>query len=457
MEHPVINEEKAMENNIHEGAGKQLSNNNADVSSAGVNETAATKKKQNKKVIILSVVTAVVLAVVVTLIAVFSLNESEKSAVENVSFLIYEIEDEITIKSGEEIEEAKNAYEALSFKCRIRVKNYDKLESAMKTYNEMLIERTESSIDSIGQVTLSSYKRIEDAREYYDMLSEELKAEIKNADMLINAEKEYETLLIKNVENNISSIGEVTVSSSVKTKIDMTKKEYDKLSDEQKKRVSNYSVLQDAINEYNKLCVSECISLIDSIGTVTTASESVINNARTLYDSLDNEERKNVTNYAVLEEAEKTLKQQKMSFKIGDKLTNASWEVTLTKAKIAHSVYPNDTSGYYYYYTASESSDMIILQFKVTNKSDYTLLMEDFVGDSFEVEFLGKNVTKSADLYYDDNDGWLRNVYSSTGIGAYDTFYINVCLIVPDTVASSDQPVTVTGTFCGQQKCIKVK
>lgn len=425
-------------------------------------ETIATKnekglKNKKKKIILFSVICAVVVAVIVLLISIFSLDETEKKAIENVAFLIYAIDDEITLDSGDKIEEAKNAYEELSEKCRFRVTNYDDLELAIAEYNALMIEQTELAIDLIGTVSLRSGRLIKSARNFYDKLGDDEKASVHNADILLNAEKEYNSMLIENVENKISLIGEVEATHGSKTLIDLAKKEYESLPDDLKKSVSTYSVLEKAINKYNALCVDECIKLIDSVGTKVIENESTIIKARNLYDSLDSSEQTKVTNYETLENVEKILKEHKMSFKVGDRISNADWEITLTKAKISHSVYPNDTSGYYYYYSASESSDMIVLQFKVKNKSDYTLLMSDFVGEMFSVQFLGKTVSKSADLYYDDNGGWLHPVYSSTGIGAYDTFYINVCLIVPDDVAGSEQAVSVTGTFCEQEKIIKIK
>ncbi len=416
------------------------------------------KKKLAKNLVISVAVGAVALIAVIVLICAFSLDSTERAAVDNVSYMIYELGDDISLDSGSAIAKAEEAYAALPKKCQIRVDGYDKLQQARAAYDEKCVENTEKCIDTIGTVTMSDSVgvRIANARKSYDGLSDEQKAKVKNSDVLLDAEQKYAELKVADVEQKIKDIGEVSPEKDCKGKIDAAKTAYDALSNDMQKSVGNAADLESAVQNYRELTIAECIKRIDALGTVTASSEKEINEIKALYETLDEPYRGGVTNYAKLTQAEETLKKQKMSFKLGDTIKTSAWDLTLTKAKIAHSVYPNDTSGYYYYYTAGDGSDFIVLQFKVRNTGSYTMGMDDFVDSIFELEFLGKTVNKTATLYYDD-DGWLHPVYSSDGIGSYDTWYINVCFSIPEETKNSDQPVTVTGKFAGQEKMIKLK
>ena len=111
---------------------------------------------------------------------------------------------------------------------------------------------------------------------------------------------------VKTAEKTIKEIGTVTLDS--KTAIEEAKQLIDQLSEEDLKKVENINVLDDAQTTYESLCVEE---LINKIQTVSLNSETAINNARKLYDSANDTVKSKVSNYSVLENAEKTLKELK--------------------------------------------------------------------------------------------------------------------------------------------------
>ena len=171
----------------------------------------------------------------------------------------------------------------------------------------------DAKIDAIGEVTLDSKDKIDEARKAYDELSEYRKTLVTKYDVLTAAEKSYadqETAAA--VEKQIAEIGTVTLDS--KDVIEAVREAYNALSDDQKAFVTNYDVLTAAERTYHKLAVkaeadrdaAEAVDAkIDAIGEVTLDSKDVIEEAREAYDALSADQKKLVTKYDVLTVAEK--------------------------------------------------------------------------------------------------------------------------------------------------------
>ncbi len=113
----------------------------------------------------------------------------------------------------------------------------------------------------------------------------------------------------------INQIG--TVSKDSKAAIDAARAAYDKLTAEEKKLVTNFDTLTAAEKTYGdikaqqeKAEVDAVIDLINKIGTVTGSqtSKAAIDAARAAYDKLTEAQKKQVTNFGALTEAEKTYK-----------------------------------------------------------------------------------------------------------------------------------------------------
>ena len=97
----------------------------------------------------------------------------------------------------------------------------------------------------------------------------------------------YDIATAKSVEKIIAAIGKITLYSNLK--IEAARKAYDKLTAVQKKCVTNYETLVNAEKKYEKIvdeAVKEVEDLIYCIGEVTLDSFEDITKARLAYNQL---------------------------------------------------------------------------------------------------------------------------------------------------------------------------
>ncbi|MCU6763285.1 bacterial Ig-like domain-containing protein, partial [Brotonthovivens ammoniilytica] len=206
---------------------------------------------------------------------------------------------EVLASSGSKISAARNSYDSLTSVQKDLVKNYSILEAAEKAYGKFAVQETEKLIDAIGKVTLKSRYAIQDARESFDALTEEQQKEVKNINTLISAEREYDLLAAKETVQLIDAIGN-QISLESEAAIEAARNSYDALTDKQKEEVSNVDLLLAAEITYGELAVAHTIELIDVIGTVTADSKEAIDAARESYNKLSPENREKVTNSTTL-------------------------------------------------------------------------------------------------------------------------------------------------------------
>ena len=229
--------------------------------------------------------------------------------------------DDITLNSEKAIEEAKKAYNLLTDEQKEQIKNADAIKTAEEKLSKLQVENAESKISAIGDVTLDSKDAIKDARDTYDALTDDQKKQVTNYNVLETAEAKLSDLQVENVKTKIDGIGEVTLSSSSTIKAARTA--YDALTDDQKKQVTNYDVLQKAESELSDLQKADAVvTKIKNIGKVTLKSESKIKQARTAYNKLTDKQKTLVTNYDVLEIAEKDLADLKAADQVSKNITN---------------------------------------------------------------------------------------------------------------------------------------
>lgn len=114
----------------------------------------------------------------------------------------------------------------------------------------------------------------------------------------------------------IEAIGEVNADSS--PLIMAAKNAYDTLDSDSKTKVSNYSILTAAMEQYtNMVSAADSVdTLISDIGTVTASSGKAITAARAAYEALTAEEQKLVTKLDVLTAAEQKYAEFSVSYKI---------------------------------------------------------------------------------------------------------------------------------------------
>ena len=169
---------------------------------------------------------------------------------------------EVTLESGDAIEAAREAYDALTDTQKELVKNYEKLTAAEEAYAAMVdaaaAKAAEDLIDAIGEVTLESGDAIKAARAAYDALTDTQKELVKNYEELTAAEEAYTALVdaaaAKAVDDLIDAIGEVTADSG--DAIKAARAAYDALTDTQKELVKNYEKLLAAEELYEELTAS---------------------------------------------------------------------------------------------------------------------------------------------------------------------------------------------------------
>ena len=232
---------------------------------------------------------------------------------------------EYTEESKEAIDEAREAYDALTDDQKALVTNYDTLTDAETAYKNMddsaKANATVTLIDAIGTVeyTEESKNAINEARVSYNALTDDQKALVTNYETLTDAEAAYKKLDDPAKANAtialIDAIGDVAYVEASKVKIDAARTAYDALTDEQKALVTNYKKLTDAEVLYLKLKIDNdkadnVKALIDEIGTVDYNDDTgaKIGTARTAYDALTDDQKALVTNYATLTAKEASYK-----------------------------------------------------------------------------------------------------------------------------------------------------
>ena len=218
--------------------------------------------------------------------------------VKDVEDLIGAIDDEVTKDSKTAIENAREAYEALDDTLKSQVQNLTKLEEAEKAYDQLMAKEVMDKIDAIGEVTLESEQAIQEAEEAYEALTEAQKESVTNYNKLTEAQKAWADLKsteadkakAAKVKALIDAIGDVTLDSEAQ--IREARAAYEALTDVQKPYVDNLETLKSAeaalTDLKNQKAADDVEALIDNIGTVelTTDCENAINAARRGYNSL---------------------------------------------------------------------------------------------------------------------------------------------------------------------------
>lgn len=175
----------------------------------------------------------------------------------------------ITLDSETAITEARAAYDKASEKVQKKVSNYDTLKKAEAQLETLKteVQSVEDKIDKIGYdesfgndtqnlvingISNDSSTGIEDARKSYDSLQKFLQEAVENYDKLTKSEETLSRVkTIKSVIDQINALGDITLDSE--TNINNTKSAYDSLSDEDKAFVSNSETLANAETSLNNL------------------------------------------------------------------------------------------------------------------------------------------------------------------------------------------------------------
>ena len=226
------------------------------------------------------------------------------------------------------IDAARSAFDALTPTEQQKVSNSATLTKAEAEYKRLMqagATDVDNLIGKIGTVTANSGPAINNAWNAYNALTAEQKALVKNFNTLQEATQKWNQLKADEVVKLIDKIEEPVTEKS-KASIEAARKAYDGLTDAQKHLVTNTKKLTDAEKAYAQLTATpedkkdaqKVIDLIKKLTNVTLDSEKDIQAARKAYDALTDLQKKLVDNYDVLTAAETKLAMLKAMGKVSN-------------------------------------------------------------------------------------------------------------------------------------------
>ena len=243
-------------------------------------------------------------------------NEAAAKAVEDMIAALPEA-DKVALTDEASIVAARSAFDKLTDEQKDLVPNKAKLEAAEKKLAELkaIAAKEEADRKAAQSVTdminalpqpikLEDKASVEAARAAYDNLTADQKkfVSVGTLKKLTDAEAEIVRLEKERddkaaaavVEKLIANIGTVTIES--KPTIDTARAAYDKLTEAQKKFVSNYGVLTAAEAKYeqlvNQAAADHVKELVESLTPVTLNSGKAIEAARKAFDALTPAQKK---------------------------------------------------------------------------------------------------------------------------------------------------------------------
>lgn len=226
-------------------------------------------------------------------------------------------------KTAKEAEKVEKLIDAIGYEDN--GSGTEKVDASEETETSSDTESVAVGVDTESDhgITLDSESDITAARSAYDKASEKVQKKVSNYDTLKKSEAQLETLKteVQSVEDKIDKIGYDEsfgndtqnlvingISNDSSTGIEDARNSYDSL----------HNFLQEAVENYDKLTKSEetlsrvetiksVIDQINALGDITLDSETNINNTKTAYDSLSDEDKTFVSNSETLTNAETTL------------------------------------------------------------------------------------------------------------------------------------------------------
>ena len=192
---------------------------------------------------------------------------------------------ELTDASKELIDEARETYDALTADQKALV-DPDKLQTLIDAENAYEAMR---KIDAIGELeyTEACKELIDQARAYYDALTDAQKAAVDNYDDLTKAERDYAA--VDSSVNSVTDIEGIRYDQMNQELILGAREEYEALTVEQKAFFPE-DVYQDLIDKERAIAALEKIAAIGDVA-YNEDSEALIQEAREAYDGLTDEQK----------------------------------------------------------------------------------------------------------------------------------------------------------------------
>ena len=257
---------------------------------------------------------------------------------------------EYNTESKGKINEAREAYDALTADQKALVDTYETLTTAESTYATLKADNdaanaTKALIDAIGTVelTVNSKAVIDLARESYDGLTAEQKALVSNYDVLTAAEVRYADLRAADeAKTLIDAIGDVAYSTESKGKIDAAREAYDALTADQKALVTNYGTLTSAEGNYTDLKAvkeaEDAVSVLPASDDITVTDKAAVAAAKAKYDALTPAQKATVSaeTVAKLSAASNMVAAQEVVVSIGNIDADNPDSAKVTEARAAY-------------------------------------------------------------------------------------------------------------------------
>ena len=268
----------------------------------------------------------------------------------------------------------------------------------------------------------------------------------------------------------IDAIGEVSLDSD--SSIYNAEAKYEALTDRQKKAVSNYDTLVAARNSYNNLIEAEIAKAekaISGIGEVTLEKASIIDDANSLYQSLPNDAKEQVSNYDVLQSAldtiadlkkkhdeevkalEKRKAEEDKPLSVGDTVSTNQWTITLADAYTSATL---ESSQSRTSWTASDGSTFLILEFDVEALTSDKLTIDSSAITNIVASY-NNNTYKNFDMKYLASELWLSA--KRTYLDANIPVHVYVYAALPASALDDEQPINVDLAVAGQDKHLNVR
>jgi len=202
--------------------------------------------------------------------------------------------DEITTADKEAIEAARAAYESLTNeqKAKVAPETLTKLEEAESALVVSTVSEAIDALPSSDEITTADKEAIEVARAAYESLTDEQKAKVAPETLakIEAAESALEVSAASEVIDALPSSDEITTAD--KETIEAAREAYEALSDEQKAEVAPETLTKLEEAE-SALEVAEVVELIKNIGSVENNEESKerIEAARAAYEKLSADQK----------------------------------------------------------------------------------------------------------------------------------------------------------------------
>lgn len=245
--------------------------------------------------------------------------------------------DEQKAELKEAIEAGKKAIDEANDKIAVKqaVKNAKSVIDAIKTDTQLKDEEAAKIVieqimllPAVNELTLENKVAVTEARVAYDNLTDTQKALVSNVSVLKAAEAQINFLeaqeiedieAAKNVSDQIASLPSVeTLTLDHQKEVASARVAYERLTEKQQTHVTNLNTLEMAEARIKELieeakddqaAIEPVIAMIDSLGEITLDKAESVYAARIAYDKLTEKQQKLVTNYDVLEAAEKAINQ----------------------------------------------------------------------------------------------------------------------------------------------------